>query len=174
MVYIGESSTEFISHRLNNPIGSDNYSTDNRVNTTIEDPHSAVYYSNAVRLSNPATSLKILLSAFRPENSDIRVLYRLDRLDSSEVSSEFELFPGYKNLIDNDEDGFGDIVIDAGKNDGRSDSFVGLSVSDQFREYQYTADNLDLFNGYTIKIVMSGTNQAKPPRIKELRSIAIR
>tara|TARA_B100000965_G_scaffold42898_1_gene31455 strand:- start:3479 stop:11128 length:7650 start_codon:yes stop_codon:yes gene_type:complete len=174
MVYIGESSTEFISHRLNNPIGSDNYSTDNRVNTTIEDPHSAVYYSNAVRLSKPATSLKILLSAFRPENSDIRVLYRLDRLDSSEVSSEFELFPGYKNLIDNDEDGFGDIVIDAGKNDGRSDSFVGLSVSDQFREYQYTADNLDLFNGYTIKIVMSGTNQAKPPRIKELRSIAIR
>jgi hypothetical protein len=174
MVYIGESSTEFISHRLNNPIGSDNYPTDNRVNTTIEDPHSAVYYSNNVRLSKPATSLKILLSAFRPENSDIRVLYRLSRLDSSEVSSEFELFPGYKNLIDNDQDGFGDIVIDGGKNDGRSDSFVGLSVSDEFKEYQYTADNLDLFNGYTIKIVMSGTNQAKPPRIKELRSIAIR
>ena len=174
MVYIGESSTEFINHRLNNPIGSDNYSTDNRVNTTIEDPHSAVYYSNTIRLSKPATSLKILLSAFRPENSDIRVLYRLSRLDSSEISSEFELFPGYKNLIDNNEDGFGDIVIDGGKNDGRSDSFVGLSVSDEFKEYQYTADNLDLFNGYTIKIVMSGTNQAKPPRIKELRSIAIR
>ena len=174
MVYIGESNTEFISHRLNNPIGADNYSSDNRVNTTIDDPHSAVYYSNTVRLSKPATSLKILLSAFRPENSDIRVLYRLDRLDSSGVVGEFELFPGYKNLIDNNEDGFGDIVIDAGKNDGRSDSFVGLSVSDVFREYQYTADNLDLFNGYTIKIVMSGTNQAKPPRIKELRSIAIR
>ena len=174
MVYIGESNTEFISHRLNNPIGADNYSTDNRVNTTIDDPHSAVYYSNTVRLSKPATSLKILLSAFRPENSDIRVLYRLERLDSSGVVGEFELFPGYKNLIDNNEDGFGDIVIDAGKNDGRSDSFVGLSVSDVFREYQYTADNLDLFNGYTIKIVMSGTNQAKPPRIKELRSIAIR
>ena len=174
MVYIGESSTEFISHRLNNPIGSDNYSGDNRVNTTIDDPHSAVYYSNTVRVTKPATSLKILLSAFRPENSDIRVLYRLERLDSSGVDSEFELFPGYKNLIDNDQDGFGDIVINPANNDGRSDSFVGLSVSDEFREYQYTADNLDLFNAYTIKIVMSGTNQAKPPRIKELRSIAIR
>ena len=37
-----------------------------------------------------------------------------------------------------------------------------------------TANELPLFSGYTIKIVMSGTNQAYPPRIKELRTIAIR
>ena len=30
------------------------------------------------------------------------------------------------------------------------------------------------FIGYTIKIVMSGTNQARPPRISELRTIAIK
>ena len=44
-------------------------------------------------------------------------------------------------------------------------------------EYQFThypAYDLDLFSGYRIKIVMSGTNQAQPPRIKELRTIAIR
>ena len=174
MIYIGESSTEFISYRLNSPIGADNYPTDNRVNSVVDDPHSAVYYSNTVRLSKPATSLKILLNAFRPESSDIRVLYRLERMDSSGVVGEFELFPGYKNLIDNDEDGFGDIVIDEVKNDGRSDSFVGPSVSNRFLDYRYTVDNLDLFNGYTIKIVMSGTNQAQPPRIRELRSVAVR
>ena len=37
-----------------------------------------------------------------------------------------------------------------------------------------TADNLDLFTGYTIKIVMSGTDQAHAPRIKDLRTIALR
>ena len=174
MIYIGESSTEFISYRLNSPIGADNYPTDNRVNSVVDDPHSAVYYSNTVRLSKPATSLKILLNAFRPESSDIRVLYRLERMDSSGVVGEFELFPGYKNLIDNDEDGFGDIVINEINNDGRSDSFVSPSMSNRFLEYRYTADNLDLFNGYTIKIVMSGTNQAQPPRIRELRSVAVR
>ena len=174
MVYLGESNTEFISYRLNNPIGAEDYPTDNRVNSIVDDPHSAVYYSTTVRLTKPATSLKILLTAFRPESSDIRVLYRLERTDSSGVVGEFELFPGYKNLIDNDEDGFGDVVIDEVKNDGRSDSFVGPSVSNRFLDYRYTADNLDLFNGYTIKIVMSGTNQAQPPRIRELRSVAVR
>ena len=174
MVYIGESNTEFISYRLNNPIGAEDYPTDNRVNSIVDDPHSAVYYSTTVRLTKPATSLKILLTAFRPESSDIRVLYRLERMDSSGVVGEFELFPGYKNLIDNDEDGFGDVVIDEVKNDGRSDSFVGPSMSNRFLDYRYTADNLDLFNGYTIKIVMSGTNQAQPPRIRELRSVAVR
>ena len=174
MVYIGESNTEFISYRLNNPIGAEDYPTDNRVNSIVDDPHSAVYYSTTVRLTKPATSLKILLTAFRPESSDIRVLYRLERIDSSGVAGEFELFPGYKNLIDNDEDGFGDIVIDEVKNDGRSDSFVVPSISNSFLDYRYTADNLDLFNGYTIKIVMSGTNQAQPPRIRELRSVAVR
>ena len=44
----------------------------------------------------------------------------------------------------------------------------------EFKEYEFTADNLGLFNGYVIKIVMSGTNQAYPPRIKELRTIAVR
>ena len=69
---------------------------------------------------------------------------------------------------------FKDFVIDPNKNDGTSDTFILASVDGEFLEYQYTADNLDLFTGYTIKIVMSGTNQAYPPRLKELRTIAIR
>jgi len=174
MIYLSGSNTEFISHRLNNPIGIDNYSSNGSVNSIVDDPHNAVYYSNMIRLSKPASSLKILLSASRPASSDIRVLYLLERVDSSEVEQEFELFPGYSNLIDNDEDGFGDIVIDPSNNDGTSDSFVGPNDDNQFFEYQYTADNLDLFTGYSIKIVMSGTDQAKPPRIRELRSIAVR
>ena len=175
IVYVrGTSELEFISHRLNDPIASENYPSDNRVNSILNDPHSAVYVSRLVSLSKPATSLKVLFSAYRHSSSDFRVLYSLVRVDSSEIQQAFELFPGYKNLKDIDDDGFGDVVIDETKNDGRSDSIVPASTTNQYREYQYTADNLDLFTGYVIKIVMSGTNQAEFPRIKEFRSIAVR
>ena len=170
----GNSQLEFVSHRLNNPIDSENYPSDSRVNSILNDPHTGVYVSQLVSLSKPATSLKVLFSAYRHFSSDFRVLYSLIRVDSSGVEQTFELFPGYKNLKDIDDDGFGDVVIDEAKNDGRSDSIVSASENNQYREYQYTADNLDLFTGYVVKIVMSGTNQAEFPRIKEFRSIAVR
>ena len=47
------------------------------------------------------------------------------------------------------------------------------SLEDEFKEYQFSIDNLEEFIGYKIKIVMSGTNEAKPPRFKDLRVIAL-
>ena len=170
----GGTAMEYISSRLNNPISSENYSTSEKVKSILDDPHTAVYVSQPITLSKPATSLKVLFSAYRHFSSDFRVLYSLVRVDSSEVQQAFELFPGYKNLNDIDDDGFGDVVIDPSNNDGRPDSIVSASANNQYREYQYTADNLDLFIGYTIKIVMSGTDQSKSPRIKEFRTVAVR
>ena len=170
IIYTDTAFTEFRTSRLNNPISD--YASDNRVNSLIYDPHAATYVSNTVNLTNPAKSLKVILSAYRHASADFRVLYSLIRADSSEVSQEFELFPGYDNLAYTTADGYS--VVDSSKNSGRSDTFVSPSLDNQFIEYQFTADNLDLFTGYTIKIVMSGTNQAYPPRIKELRTLAIR
>ena len=65
-------------------------------------------------------------------------------------------------------------IVDESKNSGLPDTFVPASLSNQFLEYQFTADNLGEFTGYAIKIVMSGTNQAETPIIKELRTIAIK
>ena len=65
-------------------------------------------------------------------------------------------------------------VIDQSKNNGKPDAFVRPSLEDEFLDYEFTANNLDLFTGYTIKIVMSGTNAAYYPRFKDLRTIAIR
>ena len=166
------SETEFISHRLNRPIDLENYDIDGRVNSLTDDPHYAIYVSNTVSLNKPATSLKVLLEGFRTQSSDFRVLYKLIKSDSSEVEQAFELFPGFKNVTKTDNDGF--IVTDESKNDGRSDVIVTPSSSNQFKEYQFTVDNLPEFTGFTIKIVMSGTNQAQPPRIKNLRAIAVR
>ena len=170
IIYLNTAFTEFISSRLNNPISD--YALDGRVNSIINDPHAAVYVSNTVNLAQPATTLKVILSAYRHSSADFRVLYSLIRPNSSEVDQSFELFPGYDNLKYTTDDGYK--VLDNSKNSGLPDTFVSPSLDNQFLEYQFTADNLELFSGYTIKIVMSGTNQAYPPRIKELRTIAIR
>jgi hypothetical protein len=175
IIYSDTSFTEFYTNLLNQPITD--YINDNRVNSYTEDPNIAVYVSNEVRLSQQASSLKVIFSAYRHSSADIRVLYSLIKPDSSEISQSFELFPGYDNLtIDNNQDGYPDI-IDPSKNSGKPDVFVPASNDNEFLEYQFThypAYDLDLFSGYRIKIVMSGTNQAQPPRIKELRTIAIR
>jgi hypothetical protein len=171
MIFWKESSVEFLNNRLNNPI--QNYTTDNRVNSIIGDPHAAIYVSNTVRLAQPATSLKVIVSAYRHSSANFRVLYSLIRPDSSEVEPSFELFPGYDNLtVDNNQDGYFD-VIDPSKNSGLPDVFVPASLDNQFLEYEFSANNLGSFTGYTIKIVMSGTNQAYAPRFKDLRSIAL-
>jgi len=169
IIYTDTAMTEFRLNRLNQPISD--YSADNRVNSLLFDPHSAVYVSNTVNLTQAASSLKVILAAYRHESADFRVLYNLIRADSGEVTQEFELFPGYDNLTIGAD---GTITpVDASKNSGRPDSFVPASLENQYLEYEFTADNLDLFTGYTIKIVMSGTDQAHAPRIKDLRTIAL-
>ncbi len=171
MIFWRRSAVELHSNRLNRPIT--NYSSDNRVNAIIGDPHASIYVSNTVRLTQPAKTLKVIVSAYRHSSSDFRVLYSLIRPDSSEVNQAFELFPGYSNLtIDNNQDGYPD-VIDSSKNNGLPDIFVPSSLNNEFLEYEFTAHDIGEFTGYTIKIVMSGTNEAFAPKLKDLRSIAV-
>ena len=167
------NSTNVIVRRskLNAPVSD--YVTDGRVNQVDDDPHAAVYVTKRVNLAQPATSLKTLIAANRPESSDIRVLYRLFRPDSSGIEPTFELFPGYDNLVDTDGDGFGDTIVDESLKTGRSDAQVRASRDGEFLEYQYTIDNLSPFIGYQIKVVMSGTDESKPPELKDIRTIAL-
>jgi hypothetical protein len=156
---------------LNKPI--DDYAVDPGSNKLSGDPHSSVYISRKISLKQPATSLRVVLSAYRHSSSDFRVLYRLFKPDSKEINQSYELFPGYDNLQDTDGDGFGDSIINAKLNSGRADAIVAANIDNQFSEYQFTADNLDQFTGFAIKIVMSGTNEAFAPRFRDLQAIAL-
>jgi hypothetical protein len=158
-------------NRVNNPIS--NYPFDGRVNLITGDPHSSIYISNRIDLQKPATSLKVILSSCRPPGSDFRVLYQLLKADSSEIDQSFILFPGYDNLKDTNGDGFGDEVIDSALNSGNPDAFVRSSRENEFLEYQFTADNLEQFIGFAIKIVMSTTNESQVPKFKDIRAIAL-
>jgi len=52
--------------------------------------------------------------------------------------------------------------------------FVTPSDPGQFKEYDFFVDDLPEFTGFQLKIVMSGVDQSKPPRIRNLRAIAVR
>ena len=155
--------------RLNSPITD--YTRDGESDNPSGDPHAAVYITRRVDLKNPATSLKVLVAAFRNSSADFRVLYQLIREDTPDAELSWELFPGYENLRD-----FGDTgqrIIDPAKNTGHPDFFVPASRDDEFLEYQFTSDDLVEFTGFKIKLVSSGSNEAYAPRYQDFRVIAL-
>ena len=154
-----------VMNRIDNPVSD--FTLDPRVNGIDTDPNSAIYISKQVTLTKSADSLKVLLDAYRHSSNEIKVMYRLFRNDSPNQEQNYELFPGYNNLDENGN------IINYSKNTGNSDTFVSPSVnSNDFRGYEYTASNLPVFNGFQIKIIMTGTNQSFVPEIKNLRAIA--
>jgi hypothetical protein len=158
-------------NRSNNPIND--YVTDSRSNRINGDPHGGVFVTEIISLAQPATSLRVIVAANRQESADFRVFYRLFKADSSDIPQSYTPFPGYDNLIDTDGDGFGDLVIDPHKNSGRPDAFVTPDTAISFSEYQFTVNNVDQFNGFSIKIVMSSTNESTPVKLKDFRCIAL-
>lgn len=160
----------FVSNRINNPV--QNYVTDNRVSTLSDDPSAFVYATNSISLEAPATSIKILVAAHVNIYNDLRAFFSIqnDPLDDF----VYYPFPGYSNLTLSGE------VIDPSNNDGTSDKFVQkVDILDQgnnealFKDYEFTIDNLPSFRYFSIKLVGSSTNQAYPPRLKDLRVIAL-
>ena len=117
------------------------------------DPHHAVYETKKIDLEFPSNGLFIKFDGHRDEEAEIKVLFKLFRNDSSNDGQVYTPF----NL------------------NGSSDKFVKPNIKNNaFSEYKFTADNLPQFNGFMIKVIMTSTNQAKPPRIKNFRSIALR
>ena len=158
-------------NKINKPI--DNYIEDTRSLPITDDPHGSIFVSKKVSLKQPATSLKVFVAGNVQPEADFRVFYRLFTADSSEVSQSYRAFPGFKNLIDTDGDGFGDDIINLGLNDGTADAFVKPSGLNNFSEYQFSMNELEPFDGFTIKIVMSSTNECVPVRLKDFRAIAL-
>lgn len=161
------------SNLINAPLGvneTSTYADDDTVRSLESDKHAAIYISNTVRLQLPANSLKVFLTGIRNSENDIRVLYQLIRDDAPDLSSNYELFPGFSNY---QVDGQGiKRVIDKSKNDGSADSASILSDEAEYQDYEYSVDDLPEFNAFAIKIVLASKNQAKPPAIQGLRAIA--
>ena len=154
-----------VSNRLNEITSSaDVYPTTGFVGSERAegDENAAIYLTKQVTLDNLATGIKVVFAAHRPASSDIKVMYRILPIDESE-----------------DFDNLGYTYFNTtGGPDANVASSAGIN---DFQEYQYTAgvsddgvgDPLAEFIALQIKIVMTGTNTAEPPRLKALRVIAL-
>jgi len=170
VVDLDRASVVFTTNRINSPI--ENYATDNRVSTVSDDPSSFIYATNTIQLEIPATSLKVFVTAYVNVFSDLRALYAIK--SSANEDSLFYPFPGYSNLTDDGR------VISQSLSDGTPDknvvktNSVGYNASDlEYKEYEFTISDLSPFRYFSIKLVGSGTNQAFPPRLSDLRVIAL-
>ena len=118
------------------------------------DTNEAIYMTRKVALDTPATGIKVILDANRFASADIKLMFKILRSDDA---SDFDEI-GYQFF----------------NTTGGPDSTVNASLdNDDFKEHQYTANDLDEFIAFSIKIVMQGTNSSEPPRIKDLRAIAL-
>ena len=126
------------------------------------DNNAAIYVTKKVILENPATAIKVLLTAHRPSTAEIKVLF--------------------KTLGAQDSVDFDDLDYVFFNSDGSADRFVNPSLDqDDFQEYEFSAGvtddgigtPLDEFVAFSIKIVMQGTNMSQVPRLKDLRALAL-
>ena len=160
----------FTSNRINDRIVD--YTTDDRVATLTDDPSAFVYATKSIGLEAPATSIKIIVAAYVNTASDLRALYSIQN-DPSENQIYYP-FPGYNNkdnlgqtIDDSLSDGTSDIKVP------KSDVFGFGSNELIFKDYEFSVDNLPEFRYFSIKLVGSSTNQAFPPRLRDLRVIAL-
>ena len=137
--------------------------TDYKASTEPEgDNHSAIYITKKVALQNPATALKVLLNGNIQAESDIKVLFKI--LPSASA------------------DDFDDLGYEFFNTTGAPDNAVNVSLTPgDFQEYEYTGgvkddgigESLDEFIQFAIKIVLTSTNAAQAPKVKDLRIIAL-
>ena len=163
-------SAVYTSHRISNII--DDFALDPRVDSITDDPSSFLYVSQEMNLENSATSLKIITAAHMNPYTDIRAFYAIG--NESRFTPIFTPFPGYLNLDDRGR------IIAAEDSDGRSDKYVPVIQTNRaqgaptsFQDFTFTRDQLPAFKNFRIKIVLTSTNQAYPPALKDLRVIAL-
>lgn len=166
VIDIQDAGISLVTNRVNSPVI--NFATDDSVRSLYSDSNESIYISKIISLNIPANSIKVILTAAQNITNDVRVFYRIFRPDVESIN--YEPFPGYSNY----QIGTDGIkrVIDPSLNDGSADYNVVKGTNNEVRDYEYSVDDLPDFTAFSIKIVMSGTNQAQPPYLTTLRAIA--
>jgi hypothetical protein len=114
----------------------------------------AKYITRPIQLENESTAIDVRISAYIPGTSEVEMYFRLSNSDDS------------RNLKDT--------IWTPFNTDGSPDKAIApIDDNVTFREYQYSAKDLTKFTAFQIKLVMKGTVSSYPPRVKDLRGIAL-
>jgi len=146
-------SAHVIRNRIYSPVSgtTPNFVADT-ANTGGSGP--AQYITRPVTLENESRSLDVRLSAHVPSTSEVEMYFRVSNADDA------------RNM--------GDLAWVPFNSDGSPDKAVPPSDDDiTFREHQYSADELTTFTAFQLKIILKGTSSSYPPRVKDMRGIAL-
>jgi hypothetical protein len=158
VIDLSRLSASLIANRVDNPAAAPalGFNTPSGfIAETVASGGSAVakHLTIPVTLETPAIGLKVIFAANRPAEAFIDLYYRV-----SSVGAATPLSDAAWVLADIDEP-------------IRTDEDPSV-----FRDYEYTipsSGDLEPFSGYQFKIVFRSTNQAKIPRIRDIRGIAL-
>jgi hypothetical protein len=117
----------------------------------------AKYISKQLILDRPCSALKILFDAMRDSSCEIDLYYRtqsdnsLDRIDDINwIKADFNI-----------------------EKNGQLEIKMPDADNTKFKSYETIINNIQTFSTVQCKIVMRGGNTSKPPRIKNLKMIAL-
>ena len=146
-------SAHLIRNRLYSPVSgtTPNFVADT-ANTGGSGP--AQYITRPVILENEATALDVRISAHVPSTAEVEMFYRLSNADDSRNMGDLSWIPF--------------------NTDGSPDTAVPPSDDDvTFREHQYSVTDTTTFTAFQLKIILKGTSSSYPPRVKDMRGIAL-
>jgi len=148
-----------IHNKLDNPTNSN---TTGFVAETDPDGGSAAakYITKEINLENPATAIDVRLAASIFPTSSIEVYHKTRGVDDETPMDDI---PYVQLTQDN-------VAISA---ENRSQSPYNENYKQDFFDYNFSASNISEFSAFKIKIVMKGSNPAYPPRLTDMRAIAL-
>lgn len=154
VVDVGSIGANTIMNRIDSVSSSGDIST-NATYVPSEEPegdnNSAIYCTRLIQLENPATQLKVIFDGFKPAGTalgEIKTYYKLLKAD---------------NTLPTEELGWTEFDT----------SNVPDADSSKFRSYEYDADNLEEFLGFSVKIVMKSKDTTQPCAIRAFRGLAL-
>lgn len=110
----------------------------------------AKYVHKRMVLAQPATGLHITFAAYRDQSATIDVYYKVSKIDDATIFDDIAWVKATPKV-----------------------NYTPSVSETSFKDYEYTINDLDDFTVCNVKIVMRGTNSAKPPRVKDLRIVAL-
>jgi len=142
-----------ISNRLNNPTSSNtpDFVADTAATGTST---AAVYCTKPITLENSSTSLDVRLASNIRSSSSVKVFFRVLGAEQDEKLDE--------------------LAWTAFNSDGSEDTTVTPAEDDTtFKDYKYSVEGLKSFTSFQIKITMTGSISSYPPKVKDMRAIAL-
>ena len=149
-----ESMSVFVTkNRINSPASGT--TPDFVAETNAKETSAAAkYLTRSVNLDNPSTALDIRISGNAQNDSEMKVFFRTTGPSETRRLQDIAFTPFNTTGVE-------DATITKAQDDNT------------FNEYKFSASDLEEFTSFQLKIVLTGTNSAVVPRIKDMRGIAL-